>query len=193
MITTRLLKLHSVQDEDPWLGAVLEFPAVLHARASFVYEITIETFQRTLIYSLMELQKKTRPIELSLSDQPGYHGGLMTWKVGVGNRDGFDILNAKEENRVLSKIISQGVYPLLDFSLDLHYRTRSSGRHRIAGDRYLVRFTFQPSRAELLVHHLKGLRRFDPGELIRLLLSAMNAMLEERGYEGIELGESIVE
>lgn len=174
-------------DRDPWLGTVQQFPQVLHARASLQFDIATETFQKTLFHCLMDLQKKRRDLEISLSDHPGYQAGTMQLKVGVGNNDGFDILDANEVERVMRRITEQGVFPILDFSLDLRYRVQSLTRHRVAGDRYLVRFTFQVSRAEILVHHLQGLRRIDPGELVRLLLSVINARLVAKGYGEIEL------
>src|SRR5712692_10254642 len=83
--------LSQVLDEDPWLGSIRRFPPVLHARASLVYDVTIETLQKTLVRCLMQLQMSTRTIELSLSDQPGYLDGTVGFRVGVGNDDGFDI------------------------------------------------------------------------------------------------------
>lgn len=182
--------MSQVLDEDPWLGSIRRFPPVLHARASFVYDVTIETLEKTLIRCLMQLQESTRTIELSLSDRPGYLDGTVGFQVGVGNDDGFDILDAREEDRVLRRILAQGFLPILDFSLDLRYKIQSTSRHRVARDRYLTRLAFQPGRAELLVHHMRGLKRVDPGELIRLLLSITNAELAGKGYGEIELEES---
>ncbi len=179
--------LSQVLDEDPWLGTIERFPAVLHARASLVYDAKTETLQKMLLRCLRQLQRSVRTIELSLSDHPGYLDGTVDFKVGVGNRDGFDILDAREEDRVLRRILAQGVFPTLDFSLDLHYRVRATGRHRVARDRYLIRLSFQPGGVELLVHHLKGLRRVQPNELVHLLVSIMNAELAKKGYGDVEL------
>ena len=174
-------------DEDPWLGTIEQFPTVLHARASLVYDVTVETFQKILVRCLLQLQESIRPIELSLSDQKGYLDGTVGFRIGVGNREGFDILDANEEDRVLRRILSKGVFSELDFSLDLHYKVRASTRHRVARDRYLARLSFRPGRAELLVHHLKGLRRVDPNELVQFFVRTINAELDKKGYGGVEL------
>jgi hypothetical protein len=179
--------LSQVLDEDPWLGTIERFPSVLHARASLVYDVKADTLQKLLVHSLGGLQESTRAIQLSLSDQLGYHDGTVAFRVGVGNRDGFDILDARVEERVLRRIIGQGVFQILDFSLELHYKVKGSGRHRVQRDRYLARLSFQPERAEILVHHLKGMRRVQPDELVRFLVFTTNIELAKRGYSEVEL------
>jgi len=176
-----------VLEEDPWLGVIERFPSVLHGRASLVYDIKTETLQRVLVDVLTQLQESIQAIQLSLSDQPGYHDGTTAFRIGVGNRDGFDILDAREKDRVLKRIIGQGSFPMLDFSLDLHFKVKGSTRHRVQRDRYLARLSFQPERAEVLIHHLRGLRRIQPDEMIRFLVSITNAELAKKGYGEVEL------
>ena len=138
----------------------------------------------------MRLQESIRTIDLSLSDHPGYMDGTARFKIGVGNKDGFDILDTREEDRVLRRILAQGVFPTIDLSFDIHYKVRTEGRHRVARDRYLARLSFQTGRAELLVHHLKGLKRVDPSELVQFLVTITNAELTRKGYGEVELEES---
>ncbi len=182
--------LSQALDDDPWLGTVAKFPTVLHARASLVYDVTNETLQKTLVHCLLQLQQSIRPIELSLSDNAGYLDGTVHFRVGVGSNDGFDILDVSEEDRVLRRILANGVFQTIDLSFDLQYKVKSSGKHRVARDRYLIRLTFQTGRAELLVHHLKGLKRVDPGEMVQLLLEITNAELLNKGYGEIVMEES---
>jgi hypothetical protein len=182
--------LSQALEDDSWLGNIAKFPTVLHARASLVYDVTNETLQKTLVHCLFQLQQSIRPIELSLSDIAGYLDGTVRFRIGVGSNDGFDILDANEEDRVLRRILSHGVFQTLDLSFDLQYKVKSSRKHRVAHDRYLARLTFQTGRAELLVHHLKGLKRVDPGEMVRLLLEITNAELLSKGYGEIAMEES---
>ena len=88
--------------------------------------------------------------------------------------------------RVLRRIVERGPFQTLDFALDLHYKT-TGGRHRVRNDRYLTRASFQLGRVELLIHHLKGLRRVQPDELVQFLLAHVNAELAEKGYSEIEM------
>ncbi len=177
-------------DDDPWLGTIRQFPTVLHARASVVHDLASETLQKILVHCFMQLQKSTRPIELSLSDRPGYLNGTVAFKVGVGNDDGFDILDAGEKDRVLRRILLRGVFQTLDLSFELHYKVRSTSGHRVARDQYLARLSFQTGRTELLIHHLKGLKRIDPDELVHILLSIINTELTKKGFGELELEES---
>jgi hypothetical protein len=182
--------LSQAVDDDPWLGTITRFPTVLHARASLVYDVTNETLQKTLVRCLLQLQQSARPIELSLSDNAGYLDGTVRFRVGVGSNDGFDILDGSEEDRVLRRILAHGGFQTLDLSFDLQYKVKSPGKHRVARDRYLTRLTFQTGRAEMLVHHLKGLKRVDPGEMVRLLLGITNAELLSKGYGEVAVEES---
>lgn len=179
--------MSQVVDEDPWLGTLERFPIALHARASLVFDMNTDTLQRTLVHCLCQLQESIGTMELSLSDHPGYLDGTVGFRVGVGNREGCDILDAREEERVLRRIEERGTFPLLDFSLDLHYRVQGPGKHRVQRDRYLTRMSFQQNRVELLLHHLKGLKRVQPDELVHLLLSLVNTELARKGYTEVEL------
>jgi len=126
-------------------------------------------------------------MELSLSDHPGYLDGTVGFRVGVGNQNSFDILDPQEEDRVLRRIEAKGVFQTLDFSLDLHYKVRGPSKHRVQRDRYLTRMSFQPDRVELLIHHLKGLKRVQPDELVHFLISLLNMELAKKGYTEVEL------
>lgn len=176
-----------VVDEDPWLGMIERFPTALHARASLVFDLNPDTFQKALIECLCQLQESIRTIELSLSDHPGYLDGTVGFRVGVGDQDGFDLLDKRVEDRVLRRIAAQGAFQTLDLSLDLRYKVKGSGRHRVQRDRYLTRMSFQTGRVELLIHHLKGLKRIQPDELVRLLVSLMNRELSNKGYQDVEI------
>jgi len=183
--------LGQVLDGDSWIGEIRRFPTILHARASLAYDVTTVTLQKSLILSLKRIQESRQEIEVSLSDRKGYLEGTVGFKVGIGNDSGFDILDSAVEDKVLRKIIAQGPLPILDFGIDMRYRIQSPTRHRVAIDRYLTRFTFGTGKLELLVHHLQGLRRLEPGDLVQLLLSAVNNELASRGYQPMELEESM--
>ncbi len=179
--------LSQVIDEDPWLGILERFPSVLHARASLAYDMNTDTLQRAFVHCLCQLQESIRSMELSLSDHPGYLDGTVGFRVGVGNQNSFDILDPQEEDRVLRRIEAKGVFQTLDFSLDLHYKVRGPSKHRVQRDRYLTRMSFQPDRVELLIHHLKGLKRVQPDELVHFLISLLNMELAKKGYTEVEL------
>src|SRR5712692_7788003 len=178
--------LNLTVDQDPWLGAIEHLPTVRHARASPVYDANPDTLQRILVHSLYQLQHSSSSIELSMADYPGSIRGVVGFRAGIGNGDGFDILDRNEEGRVLRRIVERGPFQTLDFALDLHYETME-GRHHVRNDRYMTRASFQPGRVELLIHHLKGLRRVQPDELVQFLLSLVNTELAEKGYSKIDM------
>ena len=107
--------------------------------------------------------------------------------MGIGNRDGFDVLDSKEEERVLHRIENRGSFNTLDLAIHLHYSLNDSRRHRVHEDHYILRLVFQPGRVEVMVHHLKGVRRVEPDELIRLITEELNVELTRQRYSQVEL------
>jgi len=103
------------------------------------------------------------------------------------NVDGLDVLDSKEVERVLHRIENRGSFNTLDLTIQLHYSVNDSRRHRVHEDHYILRLVFQPGRVEVLVHHLKGVRRVEPDELVRLIIQELNVELTRDRYGQVEL------
>jgi hypothetical protein len=179
--------LNQTLDDDPWLGTLEHFPTIYHGRASWLYDINTESLQKAIFAGLRSLAQEKKPLEITVADIPGYRSGGVRFKFGVGNKDGFDILDAKEAERVIRRIEEKGIFRTLDLVFHIHYSLDDGKRHKIHQDQYLARLTFQPGRVELLLHHLKGVRRVTPDELVRILLSATNHELGQNKYPELEL------
>jgi hypothetical protein len=143
--------------------------------------------QKAILAGLRTLAQDKKSLEISVADTPGYQSGAVVFKFGVGNREGFDILDDKEAGRVIQRIEEKGSFRTLDLVFHLHYSVHDGKRHKIHQDQYLARLTFQPGRVELLLHHLKGVRRIAPDELVKILLSAINDELSRNKYSELEL------
>lgn len=169
------------------MGSLEQFPTVFHARASVSFEISEVSLQKQLIFALVSLQKKPRLIEITVADRDGYVQSNLRVTVGIGNRDGFDRFDRREEDRLLKRIEQVGPFNPLDLLFDLHYRIEDGKAHKIHQDQYLVRLAFQPGRFEVLLHHRKGVRRVDSDEMIRLLLAEINKELVRNKYSELEL------
>jgi hypothetical protein len=174
-------------DDDPWLGTLERFPTIYHARASWLYDINTESLQKAIFSALHSLAQGKKSLEITVADIPGYQSGGVAFKFGVGNKDGFDILDIKEAERVIQRIEEKGPFRALDLVFHLHYSVDDGKRHKVHQDQYLARLTFQPGRVELLLHHLKGVRRIAPDEMIRILLSAINLEMSRNKYAELEL------
>lgn len=174
-------------EEDPSLGTIDAFPTILHARASFSFDINPESLQKALVSALASLRTNPKPHEITVADQDGYLKGKLSFKFGIGNGDGFDILDSKEEERVLHRIENSGSFNTLDLAIQLHYSVSDSRQHRVHEDHYIIRLVFQPGRVEVLVHHLKGVRRVEPDELIKLIVQELNVGLTRSRYGQVEL------
>jgi hypothetical protein len=174
-------------DEDPWLGKLERFPTIYHARASWLYDINAENLQKAIFAGLRSLAQQKKTLDITVADIPGYQSGRVVFKFGVGNKDGFDILDEKEVKRVIQRIEEKGTFKTLDLVFHLHYSVDDGKRHKVHQDQYLARLTFQPGRVELLLHHLKGVRRIGPDELVRILLLATNNELGRNKYPELEL------
>src|SRR6266581_2441249 len=172
-----------VRDEygDEWLGALHRFPTILHARASLSFDVSPESLQKALVSALSSLRALCLPRMITVADRDGYSGGKIGFKIGVGNGEGFDVLDAGEEERILDRIENRGAFGAIDLAFHLHYTVDDSLKHKLHEDHYLVRLAFQPGRLEVLVHHLKGIKRVEPVELVSLILEQLNAELTRDG------------
>ena len=177
----------NLDDDDPSLGALETFPTIYHARASWLYDINTDSLQKAILAGLRSLSQERRSVNLTIADLPGYQPGEITFKFGVGNGDGFDILDDREVRRVARRIEEKGSFRILDLVFHLHYSANESKSHRVHQDEYMARLAFQSGRVEILLHHFKGLRRISPDELVRLLLSATNRELSRNKYSELEL------
>lgn len=133
------------------------------------------------------LQKDGRRTKITVADRPGYFDGIVKFRLGIANGDGFDVLDPNEEDRVLKRIENMGPFNILDLAFDLDYKINDSMLHKVHRDRYILRLVFQPGRFEILVHHLKGLRRVEPDELVHLFIDKINSVLARGRHSQVEL------
>ena len=159
----------------------------MHARASFSFDINPESLQKALVSALASLRTNPKSQEITVADRDGYLKGQLAFRLGIGNGDGFDVLDSKEEQRVLHRIENRGPLNILDLVFQLHYSVDDGGRHRVHEDHYVLRLVFQPGRVEILVHHLKGVKRVEPDELIKIIIQEINDELTRNRYGEIEL------
>ena len=169
-------------DEDQWLGSLHSFPTVLHARGSLSFDISPASLQKALVSALSSLRESQISTRITVADQDGYLDGSAHFKIGIGNGEGFDILDAKEAGRILDRIENRGAFDSLDLAVQIHYSINDGRRHKIHQDRYVIRLIFQPGRVEALIHHLKGIRRVDPAELIELIMAQLNTVLSREKF-----------
>lgn len=171
------------EDEDPWLGAILNFPTILHSKESLVHELNDSSLQRVLLKVLGTIASLRLPIKLSLSDHDGYFLGTVGFKIGIGNAEAFDVYDAKEQDRLLKRIESKGPFAALDLSFNASYSIHDNGRrHAVREDRFLARLIFRSGRMEVYVHHLRGMRRVRSDDVIDLLVEQINGELRQQGH-----------
>jgi hypothetical protein len=143
--------------------------------------------QKALVSALASLRANPKSREITLADREGYLKGQLAFRLGIGNGGGFDVLDSKEEERVFHRIENRGPLNILDLAFYLHYSIDDGRRHRVHEDHYILRLVFQPGRVEVLVHHLIGVRRVEPDELIRIMIQELNVELTHNRYGEIEL------
>jgi hypothetical protein len=179
--------LPSVVADDPFLGVIDNFPTVLHGRASFSFDINPESLQKALVSALASLRANPQPRDITVADRNGYVKGQLAFRLGIGNGDGFDVFDSEEVERVLHRIENRGPLNILDLLFQLHYSVSGDGPHRVHEDHYILRLVFQPGRVEVLIHHLKGVRRVEPDELLGLLIQELNVELTRNRYGEVKL------
>jgi hypothetical protein len=173
--------------DDQWLGTLQSFPTVLHARASFSFDISTLSLQKALFYALSSLQAASMPREITVADRDGYEKGRLEFKIGIGNGGWFDILDSKEEGRLLNRVENYAPFDTIDVVFHLHYTILDGRKHKPHEDHYAMRLVFRAGMLEVLVHHMKGIRRVDPAELVRLVLGKLNSELARDGLSELNL------
>ena len=176
--------------EDQWLGSIHSFPTILHARASLSFDIHPASLQKILVSALSSLRESPVSTKISVADVDGYSNGRAHFAVGIGNGDGFDILDTKERERVLNRIENQGAFDFLDLAVHVQYRVDDGRMHKVHQDQYMIRLVFEPGRIEAMIHHQKGIRRVDPRDLLELLVQHLNVELARERFPSVSL-ESI--
>ena len=179
--------LPAVVTDDPSLGVIDTFPTVLHGRASFSFDINPESLQKAVVSALASLRANPQPRDISVADRNGYLKARLIFRLGIGNGDGFDVFDSEEEERVLHRIENRGPLNILDLLFQLHYSVSGDGSHRVHEDHYILRLVFQPGRVEILIHHMKGIRRVEPDELLGLLIQELNLELTRNRYGEVKL------
>lgn len=127
------------------------------------------------------------PFELSISDDDGYQSGKLRFEIGVGNGEAFDVLDLGEKQRLVGRIENRGPFSTIDLVLQVRYVIEDNRSHKIHGDHYVVRLVFHPGRFEMLIHHVKGLRRVDPAEIVQLIQQTLDAELVKNGLPRLEV------
>jgi hypothetical protein len=184
-VTLRILIFDPASD--PWLGSLEHFPNVFHARASCLHEINEESLQKILVSTLEILQEDQKSLDITMADRSGYVPSQLRIRVGIGNREAFDVLDVNEKTRLLTRIEHMGPFKSLDLLVTLHYIVEDGKLHKPHQDRYIIRFVFRPGLFEILLHHQKGIRRIDSDEIIRLLIDEINQELVRNKYSKLEL------
>jgi hypothetical protein len=169
--------MNNASDNNQWLGVLHSFPTVLHARASFSFEMSTLLLQKALFSALSSLRATSMPREITVADRDGYEKGRLEFKIGIGNGEGFDILDSREEDRLLNRVENYAPFNTIDVVFHLHYTIDDGRRHKPHEDHYVMRLAFRAGIFEVLVHHIKGIRRVDPGELVRIVLGELNSEL----------------
>jgi hypothetical protein len=183
-----LVRMTSPTDDDQSLGTLHWFPTVLHARASFSVDVSSRSFQKALFTTLRSLHASSRPMDLTVADRNGYEKGRVGLKIGIGNGERFDILDSREEQRLLSRVENYAPFNSVDLAFHLRYTIEDGRNHKLHQDHYVMRLVFHPGMFEVLVHHVKGIRRVEPGELVRLVLEELNDELDRDNLSRLDLG-----
>jgi hypothetical protein len=185
---SRLLgRMADPADEDYWLGTLHSFPKVLHARAAFSFDINTISLQKALFSALSSLQASSIPREITVADRDGYEKGRLDFKIGIGNGEGFDILDAREKERLLNRVENYAPFNTIDVVFHLHYSISDGRKHKPHEDHYVMRLVFKAGMFEVLAHHIKGIRRVDSGELVRLVLAELNSELARNNLSELNL------
>jgi hypothetical protein len=160
------------------LGFYTNFPRNIHKTDTFSTSVSSKKLQQVLVKTLYRLNSE----KLSLEEvtAPSVPSCKVIFEVGVAEGNDFNYLD-DEEIEKLSKALNKKPFQALDFLCVIRYnRTQEERKTRMRFDYYMLRLLFGESLMEIQVSHEKGIRHTSPDDLVRLVVSRVNASFSKR-------------
>lgn len=171
------------------LGRYDDFPSITHGRAQITHEIPLDKLQRVVIWSLHKLNGRREASQISVADHPGTHQGEYSFQIGVADGSFFDYLNGREVKKLYDVLRSDKVFPALDFLIIVTYHYFREGRRvPLRFDRHLLRFIFYGNQMELLLFHMRGIRRMPLDELLGRVINKISQEVKRRRLKALRVG-----
>ena len=172
------------------LGIYSDFPKKTHYVGYLKTNVSIWSFKKGIIESLISLNKLQDNTNTFKAGQKGLIKANRSFEVGIADGLNFNFLDIDECKRVrkwVSNLNRKQIYSPLDFILFIHYRQKSkkTGRNTsLRFDQYFLRFNF--NKPIVLFHRKSGLMRSSPEDILILLTGFLNKWLQkEIGMEYI--------
>jgi hypothetical protein len=160
------------------LGLYENFPQNIHVAETFHTSISSKKLQQTLVETLYKLNIET--LSLEEFSAPSVPGCKVIFEVGVAEGNDFSYLNNEERERLLETIKKRPLQ-IMDFLCIVRYhKTQEERKTRMRFDYYMLRSVFAENVTEILVSHEKGVRHTSPEDLIRLVVSRVNAAFSKK-------------
>jgi len=171
------------------LGEFTYFSDTIHARSLISFKCPALRMQRAVVETMLNLNGREEPRQISVSGLQGEIDGKMGFEVGIANGVFFDRLDEVAAGELVQYLASNGGCRVLDFLIIATYHYRRGGRMLpVRFDHHHLRFSFEGEAVEVLLHHARGTRRLPLDELFQMIFEELR-----RWGEKERLGEVRVE
>jgi len=162
------------------LGICPSFPSLIHGHAILTHDVNVTVLQECIVQAISKMNMEKIEMMLSVADRSGYFLGETRFEVRVAVGSSFRSLNPPMKRRIIEYLRARGELSTFDYSLTIRYRIKDDMRHSLHCDKYFVRHLFLEDQMEIQLFHEKGIRRFNPDEVITMLVKRINDELGKR-------------
>jgi len=169
------------------LGICPSFPTLIHGHAILTHDVNVAVLQECLVHAISKMNMEKIEMTLSIASRSGYFPGETGFEVRVAVGSGFRSLNPSMKRRIIDYLRARGELSTFDYSLTVRYRIKDDMRHSLHCDKYFVRHLFLEDQMEIQLFHDKGIRRFNPDEVITMLVKRINDELGKRNERRLKI------
>jgi len=169
------------------LGIYSSFPALIHGNAILTHDVNVASLQECVVQVISRMNLEKVETALTVADRSGYFPGESRFEVRIAEGSSFRRLNSRMRRRIVEYLRARGEFSTFDYSLTIRYRIKDDMKHSLHCDKYLVRHLFFENQMEIQLFHEKGIRRFNPDEIITMLVKRINDELGRKKQSQLKI------
>jgi len=158
------------------LGRYDEFPPSASRFAQFEYLNSVYKLQAAIARAMYKLNQQ--PVDLASLTTASPPNCYVNFEFGIADTDAFYYLDQEQLN-ALEKVLKAQPLPILDTFCGARYHIKKGkGKDKpLPFDYSVLRFTFENSEIELLLHYIRGNQRIPRKDFILFLKDQINKEL----------------
>ena len=169
------------------LGIYSSFPALIHGDAILIHDVNLAVLEECVVQAISRMNLEKIETALTVADRSGYFPGESEFEVRIAEGSSLRRLSSRVKRRIIEHLKAIGEFSTFDYSLTIRYKIKDNVKHSLHCDKYVVRNLFFENQMEIQLFHEKGIRRFNPDEVITMLLKRINDELGKGKHSQLKI------